>query len=380
MENNSSSIRGQFFSAKPLLLFLIGFAIFVPVMTLLIIIFSDCFGMSETGTDDIWGVLSLIIAASFVLIGLLCFFAVNKSALEIDDSGIHGKKLFGKPFTIPVESLRRVSETSFSGIVFTDSLGKKHSVRFLKNRTELCVYMLNNNIEVFNTVVLVENAFAQSVIHKKVLSGFKLFAKISLILSTVFGVISGFWYASNDNWFVDSYTMYPFGYPLDYPFMNEYYEPFELPTTWIAIFFLLVCIITIILYNMTKDCTLTANNKFITGRTLFGKAVTIPLDSVSSVSAKKFFNCIKIVSNGKSKSFLALENYLDLHRAISEKINVPKVQPIVLQAPVIQRTEQAKKNETGDTIKELKEYKELLEQGIISEEEFSAKKKQILGI
>lgn len=380
MENNSNSIRGQFLSAKPLLKFLIGLAIFVPVMTFLILLLSDCFGMSETGTNDAWGVLSLIIAASFVLIGLLCFFAVNKSALEIDDYGIHGKKLFGKAFSIPVESLRRVNETSFSGIVFTNSIGKKHTVRFLKNRTELCTYMLNKNIEVFNTVVLVENAFTQSIIHKKMLNKFKLFGKITLMFSTVFGVISGFLYASNDNWFVDSYTTYVYDYPIDWPFMNEYYEPFELPTTWIAILFLILCIVAIILYNMMKDCTLTANDKFITGRTLFGKAVTFPLDNVSAVSAKKTFNCIKIVSNGKSKSFLALENYLDLHRAISEKINAPKIQPIVLQAPVIQSTENTQKNESGNTIKELREYKELLEQGIISEEEFAAKKKQILGI
>lgn len=64
----------------------------------------------------------------------------------------------------------------------------------------------------------------------------------------------------------------------------------------------------------------------------------------------------------------------------SAKKNAPKIQPIVLQAPVIHSTENTQKNESGNTIKELREYKELLEQGIISEEEFAAKKKQILGI
>lgn len=355
-------------------------AIFVPVMTFLILLFSSCYGLSESGNDDGWVVLSLIIAASFVVIGLLCFFAVNKSALEIDDYGIHGKKLFGKAFSISFESLRRVNETSFSGIVFTNSIGQKHTVRFLKNRTELCTYMLNKNIEVFNTVVLIENAFMQSIIHEKMLNRFKLSGKISLVFSTVFGVISGFLYASDDNWFVDSYTMNIYGYPIDYPFMNEYYEPFELPTTWIAVLFLILCIVAVILYNMMKDCTLTVNDKFITGRTLFGRAVTFPLDNISSISAGKTFNCIKIVSKGKSSSFLALENYLDLHRAISEKINAIKVQPIVLQAPVIESTENTQKNELGNTIKELREYKELLEQGIITEEEFNAKKKQILDL
>ena len=34
----------------------------------------------------------------------------------------------------------------------------------------------------------------------------------------------------------------------------------------------------------------------------------------------------------------------------------------------------------GDTVSELKRYKELLDAGVLTEEEFTAKKKQLLGI
>lgn len=380
MENNSNSIRGQFLSAKPLFLFIMFFAIFVPVMTFIIIKGFGAYALQGSGAEPwIWTVVVLV--AILIAVAIFCLCAIGGLTLEIDDSKIKGKKLFVRSFNISFESLRRVNETAFSGITFTDDLGKNHTVYFINNRTDVCKYLIDSDIQVFNTIFPIENPFTQSIIQKSLLKRIKLVAKLSLVFSVVFGVISGFAYASSDNWYQGTKKIdWGIYGTIDYPCWKTYAEPSEMFTTWIAAIFLLMCIVAIILYNMMKDCTLTANDKFITGRTLFGKAVTFPLDNVSSVSAKKTFNCIKIVSNGKSKSFLALENYLDLHRAISEKINAPKIQPIVLQAPVIQSTENTQKNESGNTIKELREYKELLEQGIISEEEFAAKKKQILGI
>lgn len=44
------------------------------------------------------------------------------------------------------------------------------------------------------------------------------------------------------------------------------------------------------------------------------------------------------------------------------------------------QTAQAKSASSGDTINEIKKYKALLDEGIITQQEFDAKKKQLLGI
>ena len=67
-----------------------------------------------------------------------------------------------------------------------------------------------------------------------------------------------------------------------------------------------------------------------------------------------------------------MKNNDEIHRVVS-KLLVDRQDKPVPAATIRQEVPQSKANE-------LKEYKELLDMGIISQEEFNAKKKQLLGL
>ena len=104
-------------------------------------------------------------------------------------------------------------------------------------------------------------------------------------------------------------------------------------------------------------------DKRINGKALFGNEVDIPIDSVSAVSKIKIFNGISISSSSGLIKFLYLANINDLYKEISNLI--------------LNRNN--KMNSISDA-EELKKYKELLDSGAITKEEYEIKKKQMLGL
>ena len=82
---------------------------------------------------------------------------------------------------------------------------------------------------------------------------------------------------------------------------------------------------------------------------------------------------------GTSKSTMSDENTVVL-RAFNRTVPQKSEE---LYKLIMEKVSQSKKHTTAAGISgadEIKKYKELMEQGIITEEEFNAKKKQILGI
>lgn len=136
----------------------------------------------------------------------------------------------------------------------------------------------------------------------------------------------------------------------------------------IAVGFLLLGIIA---YYAVSKIELFVTDKRVYGRAAFGKQVDLPLDSVSSVKLCSFRG-IAIGTSSGLNSFWRIENRDEIYTVLCNLLI--ERQNKVADTPVI-RQEVSQVN-----IDELKKFKELLDSGIITQEDFDTKKKQLLDL
>ena len=117
---------------------------------------------------------------------------------------------------------------------------------------------------------------------------------------------------------------------------------------------------------------MTVTDKRIYGKIKWGKRVDLPIDSVSAVGIGAFKSIAISTASGRI-SFSAIKNRNEIHDVVS-KLLVDRQKQTTTPAP---STAPASSVSNAD---ELKKYKELLDSGIITQEEFDAKKKQLLGL
>ena len=134
---------------------------------------------------------------------------------------------------------------------------------------------------------------------------------------------------------------------------------------------LAVFLLFFIYYWAIKKCELTITNKRAYGTAIFGKRVDLPIDSVSAVGTSLFKGIAIATSSGRI-SFIGIENRDAIHKAMSDLLIDRQSKPT---ASTTVKAEIPQSNAD-----ELKKYKELLDMGAISQEEFDAKKKQLLGL
>lgn len=142
---------------------------------------------------------------------------------------------------------------------------------------------------------------------------------------------------------------------------------FLIPVLWILLVGGIFCLIL-------KSMEIVVTDKRVYGKTYFGKTVDLPLDSVSAVGSKWFKGIAVATSSGKI-SFLLIKNAREIHEEIRKLLIERQEKKEQAQAATPAVAPVAKSG-----AEELKEYKELLDSGIITREEFDAKKKQILGL
>ena len=126
------------------------------------------------------------------------------------------------------------------------------------------------------------------------------------------------------------------------------------------------------IFFMFRSYELTVTDKRIYGKVAFGKRVDLPVDSVSATSTKQLMKGVAVSTASGKISFLAIKNANEVYSVINNLL--------------IDRQHQ-KPNNTYSTetpvkndIEDLKKLKELLDMGIITQEEFDAKKKQLLNL
>ena len=138
-----------------------------------------------------------------------------------------------------------------------------------------------------------------------------------------------------------------------------------------VIFYLPVLAIFLFVWYISKN-QLVVTDKRISGKAAFGKQIDLPIDAVSSVSTIKLIKGLSISTASGNVSFWAIPNRDAIYKVISDLIIARQSKSTVPNAvpqPV-----------NADYTEELKKIKQLLDMGVITQEEFDAKKKQILGL
>ena len=108
----------------------------------------------------------------------------------------------------------------------------------------------------------------------------------------------------------------------------------------------------------------------VVGKTLFGKTVDLPISQISATGAG-MFNRVSIATSSGSINFYGVSNREQVLSVISD---------LLLKRQEETKMTASKSSENLSTAEELKKYKDLLDAGVITQEEFDAKKKQLLGL
>lgn len=131
-----------------------------------------------------------------------------------------------------------------------------------------------------------------------------------------------------------------------------------------------VALIGVLVFFLLKSMEIVVTDKRVHGRTYFGKRVDLPLDSISSVGSAWLKGITVATSSGKI-SFLLINNAREIHEEIRK---------LLIERQEKEKTAQPEKvSASTSVVDELKNYKELLDSGIITQEEFDKKKKELLG-
>ena len=129
---------------------------------------------------------------------------------------------------------------------------------------------------------------------------------------------------------------------------------------------IILLITFLILFFMMRNCALTIQTTRVTGKASFGKQVDLPLNKISAISLSAFKGLTVATSAGRIHFWL-IENRDEVYNALNELLsNIQTTSP--------------QNGDSSNSADELKKFKELLDDGIITQEEFDAKKKQILGL
>lgn len=143
------------------------------------------------------------------------------------------------------------------------------------------------------------------------------------------------------------------------------------PWLWFPfLVFLGVSLLGLFFCLILKNMEIIVTNKRVTGKTYFGKTVDLPLDSISAVGSKWLKGIAVATSSGKI-SFLLIKNAKEIHEEIRKLLIERQEKKALTQSSTVA---------TISTVDELKQYKELYDNGIITQEEFEQKKKHLLGL
>lgn len=137
-----------------------------------------------------------------------------------------------------------------------------------------------------------------------------------------------------------------------------------------ALICLLASVVSVIIHFMVKNCEISVSTTRVVGKASFGKRVDLPLNQISAIGLGMFKSIAIATSSGKI-NFWLLTNRNEVHEALSQQLAAFQVQA---------SSNDAAKVATTSSADELKKFKELLDAGVITQEEFDSKKKQLLGL
>lgn len=140
----------------------------------------------------------------------------------------------------------------------------------------------------------------------------------------------------------------------------------------IVIFYLVLTLARFFLRNY--DMTVT--DKRVYGKIKMGNQVDLPIDSISAISKISFMYGICVTSSSGKIKFYGIKNWDEMYSAINKMLIERQNNRNYSPSPAPVSTPTKGTNSSDDLIK----LKELLDMGIITQEEFEAKKKQLLDL
>lgn len=134
--------------------------------------------------------------------------------------------------------------------------------------------------------------------------------------------------------------------------------------------FVSLILLAYILKFWLSSYEMVVTDKRIYGKVAWGKRVDLPFDSISATSTLHLFKGVSVSSASGRIKFLLIKNASEMYNEINKLLieRQKKESPTVI--------EEKKTDSSDDLIK----LKELLDKEIITQEEFDAKKKQLLGL
>lgn len=127
-----------------------------------------------------------------------------------------------------------------------------------------------------------------------------------------------------------------------------------------------------LIYFLLRRYELAVTDKRIYGKIVLGKRVDLPIDSVSAISTIRLLKGVSVSTSSGRIFFLAIQNADEIYTVMNDLLieRQQKKDNAAVAATVPQ----------SDEADQLKKYKDLLDSGVITQEEFDAKKKQLLGL
>lgn len=128
-----------------------------------------------------------------------------------------------------------------------------------------------------------------------------------------------------------------------------------------------------IIYYWLRSYELTVTDKKIYGTVAWGRRVDLPMDAVSAIGMGVFKSIAISTASGRI-NFAAIKNRDEIHKIVSDLLVERQNKEKVVSATTI------KQEIPQSNADEIKKFKDLLDSGVITQEEFDAKKKQLLGL
>lgn len=160
---------------------------------------------------------------------------------------------------------------------------------------------------------------------------------------------------------------YRYGY---YTILDNMLDPFSFFPGLLIDLGIIIFIASLIIGAWLKSYSLTVTDKRVFGNTSWGKQVDLPVDSISAVASSSLKGIAVATSSGRIV-FNLIKNRDEVRNAISD---------LLIERQAHKENAKPVMNVSPSNAEELKKFKELLDSGIISQEEFEAKKKQLLGL
>ena len=213
----------------------------------------------------------------------------------------------------------------------------------------------------------------QKILKSKVVSNIKLISLIIFIIGIILGFLIFYVMITEDKeWREYSICMNSTReacVEIKNMSLIEYMEKRNQNSYWIAGFGTVggFLVLSLVFYFCYSKQEIIITNKRIYGKSIFGKVMNLPLDSISSVSIIKLFKGVSMATSSGKISFHFIANNEGVYNAVSKLL-------------VDRQDKKDNKSRDGhiDYVEELRKLKELMEEGVITKKEFEKKKKELL--